>query len=100
MIEGLFIHDFSPRFFGLGDGMVQVGDLDTDGVSCNVAIEVFRVVEKAVLELHVRLVAKNVALADRTEMEAVVASRTAELRRLGKRMLELDAAVTAARLKP
>ncbi len=40
LIEGFFIHDFSPSFFCFCDGVVQVGDLDTDGVSCDVAIEV------------------------------------------------------------
>ena len=59
----------------------------------------FRSVEKAIHELHVRLVAQNVAPADRAEMELVVTSRTDELMRLGERMLELDALVTAARLR-
>ena len=56
----------------------------------------FRVVEKSIQELHSMLAAKNVDPADRTEMESGVISRTDELMRLGKRMLELDASVTAA----
>src|SRR6185436_19443088 len=60
----------------------------------------FRVVERSVTELHGMLGAKNVDPADRIEMEAGITSRTVELRRLGKRMLELDAAVTVASLRP
>ena len=56
----------------------------------------FRVVEKSIQELHSRLAARNVDPVDRIEMEAGVISRTAELMRLGKRMLELDASVTVA----
>jgi CheY-like chemotaxis protein len=56
----------------------------------------YRVVEKAVQELHNMLAARNVDPVDRTEMEAGVTSRTAELMCLGRRMLELDASVTAA----
>lgn len=37
---------------------------------------------------------------DRAEMEAGVIARTAELMRLGRRMLELGAAVTVASLRP
>ena len=59
----------------------------------------YRVVEKSVQELHGMLAAKNVDPADRTEMELAVISRTDELMRLGKRMLELDASVTAASLR-
>jgi DNA-binding response OmpR family regulator len=55
----------------------------------------YRVVEK---ELHGML--GNVDPADRIEMELAVISRTDELMRLGKRMLELDASVTAASLRP
>lgn len=56
----------------------------------------YRVVEKAVQELHNMLAARNVDPVDRTEMEAGVTSRTAELMRLGQRMLELDASVRVA----
>ena len=56
----------------------------------------YRVVEKSIQELHNMLAATNVDPVDRTEMEAGVISRTDELMRLGKRMLELDASVTAA----
>jgi hypothetical protein len=45
------------------------------------------------------LAATNVDPVDRTEIEAGVFSRTAELMRLGERMLELDASVTAASLR-
>ena len=57
----------------------------------------FRVVEKTVQEFAAG--AKNVDPADRTEMELAVISRTDELMRLGKRMLELDAAVTIESLR-
>ena len=60
----------------------------------------FRVVERSITELHGMLGARNVDPADRVEMEAGIISRTAELMRLGKRMLELDAAVTVASLRP
>ena len=60
----------------------------------------FRVVERSITELHGMLGARNVDPADRTEMELGVISRTDELMRLGKRMLELDAAVTVASLRP
>ena len=56
----------------------------------------YRVVEKSIQELHNMIAARNVDPADRLEMEADVFSRTAELMRLGKRMLELDASVTVA----
>ena len=59
----------------------------------------FRVVERAVQELHNLIAARNVDPVDRTEMEAGVISRTAELMRLGKRMLELDASITMASLR-
>jgi CheY-like chemotaxis protein len=60
----------------------------------------FRVIEKSITELHGMLGARNVDPADRIEMEAGITSRTIELRRLGKRMLELDAAVTVVSLRP
>ena len=60
----------------------------------------FRVVERSIQELHGMLEAKNVDAADRTEMELSVISRTDELMLLGKRRLELDAAVTVASLRP
>jgi CheY-like chemotaxis protein len=60
----------------------------------------YRVVEGAILELQNTLAAKNVDPADRTEMELGVISRTDELKRLGRRMLELDASVTVASLRP
>jgi len=59
----------------------------------------FRVVERSITELHGMLGAKNVDPADRIEMEAGITSRTDELMRLGKRMLELDASVTIASLR-
>ena len=59
----------------------------------------YRMAVKAIEELH-NLIASNVDKADRAEMEADVATRTAELMRLGQRMLELDASVTVASLRP
>ena len=60
----------------------------------------FRVIERSIIELRGMLGAKNVDPADRAEMELGVISRTDELMRLGKRLLELDAAVTVASLRP
>ena len=60
----------------------------------------YRVVERSIKELQNILAAKNVDPADRTEMELGVISRTDELVRLGRRMLELDASVTVASLRP
>ncbi len=40
MIDGLFIHEFGPRLLCVGDGTVQVGDLDPDRISRDVTIEV------------------------------------------------------------
>jgi DNA-binding response OmpR family regulator len=59
----------------------------------------YRMAVKAIEELH-NLIASNEDEADRAEMEADVATRTAELVRLGQRMLELDASVTVASLRP
>jgi CheY-like chemotaxis protein len=60
----------------------------------------YSVAEKAIQELHNMLAARNVDPLDRTQMEAGITSRTAELMRLGQRMLELDASVTVAALRP
>ena len=75
----------------LGDTATDIGPLL---VEQRQVVDEFRVVERTVQELHGMLGAKNVDPADRTEMELAVISRTDELMRLGKRMLELDAAVT------
>ena len=60
----------------------------------------FRVVEKEIEALHGTLADRNVEAPDRAEMEASVTTRTAELMRLGRRMLELDASVTITSLRP
>jgi len=60
----------------------------------------YRVVEREIQELHSMLAARNVDPADRTEMQAGVTSRTTELMRLDQRLLELDASVTVASLRP
>jgi len=60
----------------------------------------YRMAEKAIQELHNLIATKNVDAGDRAEMEADVVTRTAELMRLGQRMLALDAAVTTASLQP
>ena len=60
----------------------------------------FRVVEKSIQELHVRLAAKDIDPADRTAIELAIISRTEELMRVGRRMLELDASVAAAKSRP
>ena len=60
----------------------------------------YRVAERTIQELHNMMAAKNVDPADRAEMTADVTLRTAELMRLGQRMLELDASVTVASFRP
>ena len=57
------------------------------------------VLERSITELHGMLGARNVDPADRIEMEAGITSRTVQLRRLGRRMLELDAAVSIGSLQ-
>ena len=59
----------------------------------------FRVAEKSLLILRQLLLGRALDPADRPGLEAGVASRTAELERLGKRRLELDASVAAAALQ-
>lgn len=59
----------------------------------------YRVVEKVIQELHKLMGSKNVDPTDRAAMEVDVAVRTAALNRLGKRLLQLDAAVTIASLR-
>ena len=60
----------------------------------------FRMVGKEIEELHAMMAARNVVPPDRAKMEADIIARTAELMRLGRRMLELDASVTVASLRP
>jgi DNA-binding response OmpR family regulator len=59
----------------------------------------YRVLEKTIREIHNLMAARNVDPTDRAEMEEGLAPRTAELMRLGRRMLELDASVTVASLR-
>ena len=60
----------------------------------------YRVVEKEIDLLRNMLTAGGVVIADRAAMEAAVVARTTDLMLLRQRMLELDAAVTAASLQP
>ena len=60
----------------------------------------YRVLERAIRELHNLMAARNVDPTDHAEMEEDAIQRTAELMRLGRRMLELDASVTIASLRP
>jgi DNA-binding NtrC family response regulator len=59
----------------------------------------YRVVEKVVQELHKLMGSRNIDPTDLAQMEVDVAIRSAALNRLGKRLLELDAAVTIASLR-
>jgi DNA-binding response OmpR family regulator len=59
----------------------------------------YRAVQKVVEELHKLMGSKNMDPTDLAAMEVEVAVRTAALNRLGKRLLELDAAVTIASLR-
>lgn len=60
----------------------------------------YRALEKVVTGLHQSLAATTFDQAKRAEMKLDLESRTAELMRLGRRMLELDASVTIAALRP
>jgi hypothetical protein len=60
----------------------------------------FRSVERDVLRQHKILFGSNVGVADRRQAEEALALGHAELRRLGKRMLDLDVFVTIAALRP
>jgi hypothetical protein len=59
----------------------------------------YRVVEKVVQELRKLMGSRNIDPTDLAQMEVDVAIRSAALNRLGKRLLELDAAVTIASLR-
>jgi hypothetical protein len=56
----------------------------------------YRRAEKTLQALRQQVLSDDNTPTDRHGLEAVVASRTAELERLGQRMLELDVSVTAA----
>jgi hypothetical protein len=56
----------------------------------------FRVVEKSLQLMRVLLAGRGIDPGARAKLEAGVTSSTAELMRLGQRMLDLDASVTAA----
>ena len=88
-MEKLILGDTSPT--------IEIGPLLVEQRRIS---DEFRVIERSITELHGMLGARNVDQADRAEMELGVISRTDELMRLGKRMLELDAAVTVASLRP
>ncbi len=60
----------------------------------------YRVVEKEIDLLRNMLTAGGVAIADRAAIEADIVARTTDLMLLRQRMLELDAAVTVASLRP
>jgi DNA-binding response OmpR family regulator len=62
--------------------------------------DAYRVIEREIAVLNAMMAAKNVEPTDRAEMEASVVARTAELMGLGQRMLELDASVAIACLRP
>jgi len=60
----------------------------------------YRAAEKVVTALHQSLSATTFDQAGRAEMKLDLEARTAELMQLGRRMLELDASVTIAALRP
>lgn len=62
--------------------------------------EEYRAVEKIVVTLHNSLKSKNFNRSDRADAVATIASRTADLMRLGRQMIELNAEGTAAPLPP
>jgi hypothetical protein len=59
----------------------------------------FRIAEKSIHKLQKLLSGRGIDAATRAQMETAMASRLAELARLGQRLLELDASVTAAGLR-
>ena len=59
----------------------------------------YRVAEKVVQNLHKSLAATSFDQVGRAEATADIVSRTADLMRLGQRMLDLDASVIAASLR-
>jgi hypothetical protein len=56
----------------------------------------FRIVEAAVQQMHKTLAGRHIDAATRSQISALVISTTAELIRLGRMQLDLDAAVCAA----
>jgi hypothetical protein len=60
----------------------------------------FRVAEKAIDKLRKLLASSGIDSDARARMELAMTSSTAELVRLGERMLELDASVTVAVFRP
>ena len=60
----------------------------------------YRVLEKVIQDIHTQIAARKVGATDRVDMEEGLAMHTAELMRLGLRMLELDASVTISSLRP
>jgi DNA-binding response OmpR family regulator len=60
----------------------------------------YRAVEKRVQRLHHSLATMSFDPAGRAEAQADLAAQTAELMRLGQQMLESDASVTVASLRP
>jgi DNA-binding response OmpR family regulator len=60
----------------------------------------YRAVEKVVKALHQSLAAASFDQVGRAEMKLDLKARTAVLMRLGQQMLELDASVTVASLRP
>jgi DNA-binding response OmpR family regulator len=95
--EGALVAAMERLFLGNTFSNIEIGPLLVEQRRIS---DEFRVVERSITELHGMLGARNVDPADRIEMELGVISRTEELMGLGKRMLELDAAVTVASLKP
>ena len=59
----------------------------------------YRVVEKVVQDLHKSLAATSFDQVGRAEAASDIVSRTADLKRLGQQMLDLDASVIAASLR-
>lgn len=56
----------------------------------------FRIVEAAVQQMHKTLAGRHLDAATRSQIEAFVDSTTSKLIQLGRRRLDLDAAVSAA----
>ncbi len=86
--EGALVAAMERLILGDTSSTIEIGPLLVEQRRIG---DEFRVIERSITELHGMLGARNVDPADRAEMELGVISRTDELMRLGKRMLELDA---------
>ncbi len=87
-MEGLIMSDAISK--------IEIGPLLVE--QRRIAYE-YRVAEKVVQDLHKSLAATSFDQVGRAEAASDIVSRTADLKRLGQQMLDLDASVIAASLR-